>query len=797
MNAPSGNPRATLRRLCSEESGQALVFAALTAFMLASFIIFVADLGRVTSTRVQVQNAADECAYGAALYEANVISSVAYLNESMAYLYYDGLRYAVDTTRTGVLASLKRYGPPYPDDALVYNDEDADAPGLSGSPIDAYERAYGRAREWLPRIERTLSMMSRWEWGMALGCEDLVKMEIFRAAHQHGIEAVAVYPDIKFYPGDGIEFDLHILRLIQDGRWVGWRIWNQEGYTVEARNVAQYHWIITNPDREVFDIQRLSDVTYRIQTPTDEITIDRFSDAHVRVTRVRHTQDGNKTTVIDTRYVEGFGWSATITDESYTVGYSPFRDDGYWLEIDNHQTGESASAGLRIGPNGHLQQWGGGGWSDVPGQQDSVNVGGANVPVQSDPRVIRFGNGDYFRFPNHFRLSGMDYSIPIKTIDFNGGRAILLEDKMRVEAWLPIPTPAGSTRLHFVLDELWDELIVHGVLRSYHVPRDADCRWFSTRDGRQRDRLCRDCQLLEGECGSPGGREREWTYQYRKDAPIFGREDMRRFAHHAICDRDTYAQTHAYQYPEWTQWYNTALGEPNGTDYYQTRPRWGAESNYDSDGDGELDSVRLYAYQTGALNRDGSRSFDPHWRMVKPFNLRSVARFVPPLKLNEEFFQFALIVGCWRGRHGGLHPEGLFRNPAWGYVGVASARAGFLETVSDDAMDVGPHYRFTWPTRAEVERFVASGYENLYEPVWTAHLWSVRDAIKDDHIKAYVDNQTGLSYLMEGLLRTYWVEPLPPEKIGDDPKERSEVPGLLARMGLRAGDPRMNSVVQH
>ena len=528
------------RELWSGQSGQALVFCALTAFMLASFIIFVADLGLVTSTRIQVQNAADECAYGATLYEANVISSVAYLNEAMAYLYYDALRYAVDTTRTGVLASLKRYGPPYPDDALVYNDDDPDAPGFSGDPVDVYNRAYDRARDNIPQIERTLGQMARWEWGMALGCSDLVTMEIYRAALEHGIEAVAVYPVRKYYPGDGVEFDLHVLRFRQDGRWAGWRIWNQEGYTVEARNVGDYHWIITDPNRQVFDIQRLSQEppTYRIQTPTDDIKIERFSDTHVRVTRIRNTRDGQKTTTIDTRYVDGFGWAATITDDNYSVDYSPFRDDGYWLEVTNHQTGASDSAGLRIGPNGHLQSWTGGGWADIPGQRDGVNVGGADIPVNIDPRVIQFGGGDYFRFPNEFRISGMNYSVPIKTIDFGSGRATLLPDRMRVEAWLPIPTPVGSTRLHFVLDELWDELIIHGVLKSYHVPADATCRWYSTRDGRQRDRLCRDCQLLEGECDAAGDLETEGTYEYRKDAPVFGKEDLRRFAHHAVSDRD-------------------------------------------------------------------------------------------------------------------------------------------------------------------------------------------------------------------------------------------------------------------
>ena len=787
--------RAKGRELWSGQSGQALVFCALTAFMLASFIIFVADLGLVTSTRVQVQNAADECAYGGTLYEANVISSVAYLNEAMAYLYYDALRYAVDTTRTGVLASLRRYGPPYPDDSRVYEDEDPDAPGFSGNPIDVYNRAYGRAQANIPQIERTLGLMARWEWGMALGCSDLVTMEIYRAAREHGIEAVAIYPGRKYYPGDGIEFDLHIERLRQAGRWVGWRVWNQEGYTIEGRNIGDYHWIITNPDREVFDIERYAEGRYRIQTATEDIHIERFSSTHTRITRIRNTKDGQKKTVIETEYVEGFGWTASITDEDTTVDYKPFRDDGYWLEVTNHQTGDSASAGLRVGPNGHLQNWTGGGWADIPGQRDDVNVGGADVPVNIDPRVIQFGNGDYFRFPNEFQIGGIHYSIPIKSIDFNGGRATLLDDRIRVEAWLPIPTPAGPRRIHFVLDELWDELIIHGVLKTYHVPRDATCKWYSTRDGRQRDRLCRDCQLLEGECDAADDQETEWTYQYRKDAPVFGKEDLRRFAHHSIADRDPFARSHNFQYPEWTEWYNMALGEPNTVDYFQTRPHWGCEPNHDSDGDGTADSVRVYAYHTWGLERDDSRDDDPYWRMVKPW--KRASRFIPPLRVNEELFLYALTVGVWRDHRKRIHPERLFRNPDWGYMAIASARAGFLESDSNDATDEVPHYRFTWPTRREVEVFVASGYEDLYEPVWTAHLWPIPDAIVDDHIKAYVENQTGLSYLMSGLMKTYWVEPLPPEKIGDTPKSRDDVVGKLQRMRLNRDDPRFEDVVLH
>ncbi|MFW6162735.1 MAG: TadE/TadG family type IV pilus assembly protein, partial [Planctomycetota bacterium] len=203
-------PSRVLRRRAGDgERGQALVFGALTLFMLACFVIFISDLSMVTSTRIQMQNAADECAYAGSLYEANVVSSVAYLNEAMAWMYYDALRYAVDTTMAGTLANLKRYGDfhdgPNPSNEVVYEDYDEDAPGWSGSPVAVYDRAYQRARDHVPEIERTLAMFSRWEWGMALSAAELVTMEVNRVALSHGIDAIAMYPKVDFFPGNGVQ----------------------------------------------------------------------------------------------------------------------------------------------------------------------------------------------------------------------------------------------------------------------------------------------------------------------------------------------------------------------------------------------------------------------------------------------------------------------------------------------------------------------------------------------------------------------------------------------------------------
>ena len=795
----------SLRRRGDGERGQALVFGALTLFMLACFVIFMADLSMVTSTRIEMQNAADECAYAGSLYEANIISSVAYLNEAMAWMYYDALRYGVDTTITGTLANLARYGDhvngPNPGSDLVWRDYDEDDPAWTGSPVAVYDRAYQRARENVPEIERTLGMFARWEWGMALSCAELVEMEVNRVALSHGIDAIAMYPNVDFFPGNGAQFDLHILKLMEGGLHVGWRVWSDDpAFYVEARRLGEFYWRIENTAHDVYEIERLSQdpPTYRVETPARELEVTQHSDDHVKLDM--EDKESGDMTYIDARYFDGLGWAVSMSNDEQTIEYRPFQD-GYWISVTD-SAGNTSEAGVRRDPNtGTVQQWSGSEWRDVPGQRDEVTVGGVKVNVQMDSRIFLDESGEsWFNPPNTLHLPEITYNIP-NVFQMGDVWVTLSEDSARIDAL--VPTPVGRT-LRFTIDESdMETMHLYGLLGlTYHVPGSADCKWHASRDGHERDRLCRDCQILDGECDGPESEETEWTYQYRLGRPYFVKEDLRRFAHHAICDRDPWARANNFQYPAWTEWYDIANGVPHGHDYYQTRPQWGARPNYDSDDDGENDSVRVYADDKWGLNRDDSRDFDPYYQRVKPWNLadlgQATCKFAPPVVLSEDFFFFALTVGCWNDtrKHRTTHLT-LFGNPGWGMMTASSARCGFLERDSDDDDGSGAHYRFTWPYPEDVEKFVYAGYENLYEPVWTAHLWPVTDAIRSEHIRAYVDNQTGLSYLFHGLLRTYWYEPREPDKIGEEPRLRDDVNHFLSQMHLDGDSIRMEEVVQH
>ncbi|NQT18890.1 MAG: Tad domain-containing protein, partial [Planctomycetes bacterium] len=95
------------RRLHRGEEAQGMVFGAISLFMLAACIGLVHNSGVITSRRIETQNAADAAAYSGSLVTANIISDVAWMNDGMAYVYYNMMRYAVDVTIYRTIAEMR------------------------------------------------------------------------------------------------------------------------------------------------------------------------------------------------------------------------------------------------------------------------------------------------------------------------------------------------------------------------------------------------------------------------------------------------------------------------------------------------------------------------------------------------------------------------------------------------------------------------------------------------------------------------------------------------------------------
>ncbi|MHC4601180.1 MAG: pilus assembly protein TadG-related protein [Planctomycetota bacterium] len=176
--------RKFLRRLAREENGQGLLFGVVSLFILCLCTAMVHNLGQVTSTRTRVQTAADSAALAGALVEADIASSIAWMNDGMALVYYNLMRYSVDVIVYGTLREFKlhhdegTYGthsipglPEITDDHL----------GIQGIE-SKYQGAYARAEKWIPKGEGWLEKISSIEEGLLIAGPLLMKQEIFRVA---------------------------------------------------------------------------------------------------------------------------------------------------------------------------------------------------------------------------------------------------------------------------------------------------------------------------------------------------------------------------------------------------------------------------------------------------------------------------------------------------------------------------------------------------------------------------------------------------------------------------------------
>jgi len=114
----------TLHKLHTEQTAQGMVFGAISLFLMASSVGLVHNSGVITSRRVQAQTAADAGAYAGALSSANILSDVAWMNDGMAYIYYNLMRYAVDVTVTRTVTEMRTHNKWYLRNGKTYPDTD-------------------------------------------------------------------------------------------------------------------------------------------------------------------------------------------------------------------------------------------------------------------------------------------------------------------------------------------------------------------------------------------------------------------------------------------------------------------------------------------------------------------------------------------------------------------------------------------------------------------------------------------------------------------------------------------------
>jgi len=741
-------------RAIRDERGQVMVFGAISLFVLVSFTAMVFNVGQVVNARVEVQNAADAAARSGALAEANMVSTIAFLNDGMAYVYYNMMRYATNVTVFGVLAELKETGPPYPSDQLV---------GVT-NPVACYNQAYQDADAWIPRCETWLNVIGRMERAIVLSGNKLVKREMRRSAvenAQHrtggavkGIEAIALFPDFTFMPQQGGYLRLDIDQIDPNN---GWQITSNTGYMIEIRRLGPHHWLITSTDGVRIEVRRLGPNHYILTTANQTMEIDRPSDTHV-ICKVTGADPVN----IDCQFLAGLGWAISAVSEKVSVQYEPFPQGGFRIT-----TTPGGTVGVRRGSSGKLEMWDGADWVPVPGDRDEIKVGNKTIPIQRSSTIGLPGNAS-LNLPNTIRIGPITYHIP-DTVDIGNTGLTLRQDSVQIRARVGPAT--------FLIDDMGAQphLVVNGL-----TTRDADGRWRVLSERGTRHRLQK-----------PRENDNFWIYEYASNASYLFEDGVQRLALHAVHDNDPYTQAHPSEEPAWTQWFNPETGNlitPSA--YYQTRASWDPRLTNYTDGQGR-EFVRKYASDVLQRNNGEYMSID-------------VAALPRPLRLTDDFLKFGINVAVWREKdtallesgRGGVLRFNLFENPPWGYFAVASARCAFLDNSAHP-----PTWRTTFDTRADISKWVERDHQNLFEPVWTAMLVSTRDAIKSEHIDA-ISPDTGTNFMWRGLAGgqytwlgshtrggATWHDPDPPEEFDQFRRARNDVPAKFRNMHNRQGRP--------
>lgn len=221
----------------ADEDGTAMVFGAITMFTLVIFTVMVLKVGIASSTSMAMRGAADSAAYAGAEVEANAIDAIGFLNEGMAYTYYNLCRHAVDAE---IYRTIMRFrtehrtprGTPIPPNTpspiVVADGPDPAAPIIVAfsndrSALDrtghgfmdrqgfrgpASQAAYPAMRNALERGlryidekiragEALLEDLRRTADQIARATPHLVAREVWRVAIENGAERVAMYPTLE------------------------------------------------------------------------------------------------------------------------------------------------------------------------------------------------------------------------------------------------------------------------------------------------------------------------------------------------------------------------------------------------------------------------------------------------------------------------------------------------------------------------------------------------------------------------------------------------------------------------
>ncbi len=590
-----------------DESGQSLVFAALTLFCLTVMTLMVVGIGEVTSAQIRLQHAADAAAYAGGQVESDCLAHIAWCNHGMSTMYYHCLRYAADNVALSVRAELVNPEPWWlPEMAGGAPDPDAMRPVCGVYPLidpgidpatawaQAQDFRQNQAEPVLKQGEAWMMHLSRIERGIAAIAPTLIEHQIYHSAHtnyygdpaqhdgEHQILRVAMYPHFSYIPDGPSKVDLNIEKI--SGGIEGWRLTSN-----------------TNPDYMVESLHTLHVPGGAGGVPASEdmwqIAIEN-GDTSYSVTfyeryREPHAVNGEKW---------DDGWYGHIESSGPTDDYTGNMD--VWVRAEDLPAGQDVLAHVRNNIKGTdrviLQSE-----LDEYGEADTtqVTVGGKTITVPMDPWIY-LGAGLSLRLgtPLHLRLG-----VPPVEI-------VLNRSNMRINTW----SPAGMVNVTEA-----DYVQVKHQLTT--LPRDADGRWRRVghqQNMRQRrhDRQFHRMKTITDDA--------QWLYEWITVGNYMREMSLRKLGVHGCWDNEDWAAPPAEPsaVPDEEDDEDWNENGPGGTSMWTSLPLWSRPPREPEDG--SLTDPELFG---GYMDLDSGRPVDKHaFSLTRPCPYCSVITSASP-----------------------------------------------------------------------------------------------------------------------------------------------------------------------
>lgn len=516
--------RASLR---SHESGQSLIFAAVSMFALLVLVLMVIGIGEATSTQIRLQHAADAAAYAGAQLQADCLANIAWINEGMAEVYYKANRYALDNIVYSVLATMaespetattNRYPFVYWDPTkigLPYPNKLPEVPPFAKGLAD---RARKEAEENIPRCERWLKRLSQIQRAIAVIAPALVEHQVYFTAQKNFFVGkdvdrplrIAIYPHFRFIPDEGPTRCAWLLKKIGDPGTLpnGWFLEREqpERPLVRAECMREVplsgyedQWYVScitdeGDQEKEFSIRvrtRTSDwprlYHAEIMTPSLlRVEFTQFSEKHFR------WEIGGEW--VEIKYIDARGGESP----SYDISFS--NQPGYQL---------------RRGPQGWEQRSKGGGWATA--KDPNIVVNDVQVNLEFQPYIVIKDITIWFTWPCRITLGPLHALIPQR----------------------------GSIEMEFrygcILAKTFSD--AQAAINELYTNRDGDGRWRPwpyTTGSRDTDKIRHRLLPDPDRSGNSGGvtADADWRYEKVIMGAYLEDMDMRRFAAHCFLDHD-------------------------------------------------------------------------------------------------------------------------------------------------------------------------------------------------------------------------------------------------------------------